>query len=1222
MRKRMKETGKKTSMILLSGVLAVGMMPQLPGTLEAKAADEQFNYGEALQKSLIFYELQKSGKLDGAEFNRNNWRADSCLNDGKDNGVDLTGGWFDAGDNAKFNLPMSYTAAMLAWSFDEYQDAYDQSGQTKYLMNELKWANDYFIKCHPEDDVYYYQVGDGTKDHAFWGAAEVVETRMERPSFKVGNTEADGGSAVCGETAAALASCAVAFSKDTPYKDTAYAEKCIKYAKSLYKMAEDAKSDKGYTAANGFYNSWSGFYDELAWAGMWIYKATGDKTYLEKAEEYAMNFGSESQGSDELKYSYTQCWDDVHIGAAFLIEHCAEASEAAKTRYKKLLENNMDFWFGELKGKGSDQVKYTEGGLAWMSQWGSIRYATTAAFMASLYAKWWGDTDSERGTKCKKFAKQQADYALGSTGRSFQIGFGKDYPQSPHHRTAHGPWGDSLKTDPDKTRHVLVGAVVGGPQSADDSSYEDDRGNYYSNEVACDYNAGFTGLMAALYKDYPSAVDPNVNAVETVPQGEEYFANAAINAFDNTNAKNFVEFKVIVYNHTAWPARVAKNLKLRCYVDISSANADASEFTVQSNYSQSGVEPSELKLYDAAKGIYYTEVDFSDTKEPIYPGGQSQSRSEIQFRISAPGKWDYSSSPSVIGLEGTSNNDMVKAENMALYDGDVLVYGQEPDGTKPDPSQPTTKVDETTENTTTVAPTTVETTTEAPTTEQVTTAEPTVIPTTEQVTTAEPATVAPTTEVITGDNTVPVTDFDETTAQTTQEVPTQTTTEQTTTEIITGDNTIPVTDFDETTQNVTESGTEETTQSSTESGTEQTTQSDTQTGTEETTREQQTTAQTDKPRISTDSIAMLVGDTIQIPYSPKDVQGIRYIWVSSDDSVAKVSESGVVTAFREGTVTITLVADGEISSCVVTVGKSIHENPTTTQQEQTTQPGEATTRPVETTTQPGEATTRPVETTTQPGEATTRPVETTTQPGEATTRPVETTTQPGGEVTTRPVETTTQPVETTTQPGETTTQPAETTTQPAQQGTTKPATGDTTQTGNNATEKNVTDIVLAQDSISLVAGKKQTIQAVVFPMDATNKTVRFVSKNTNIATVNANGTIQAKRAGKAIIQVISANGIIKNVKVTVKPAAVKGLKKKNVTQKTAKLTWKKQKGISGYKIYKYDKKTRKYRLYKKTKKNTIQLKKLKRRTTYQFKVRAYRSNLMSTWSKRVTVRTK
>ena len=93
---------------------------------EGEEGTGDFNYGEALQKSLLFFELQRSGDLDESTI-RTNWRGDSGLSDGADNGVDLTGGLYDAGDNVKFNLPMAYTATMLAWSVYEDMDAYERS---------------------------------------------------------------------------------------------------------------------------------------------------------------------------------------------------------------------------------------------------------------------------------------------------------------------------------------------------------------------------------------------------------------------------------------------------------------------------------------------------------------------------------------------------------------------------------------------------------------------------------------------------------------------------------------------------------------------------------------------------------------------------------------------------------------------------------------------------------------------------------------------------------------------------------------------------------------------------------------------------------------------------------------------------------------------------------------------------------------------------------------
>ncbi len=613
---------------------------------EGEEGTGDFNYGEALQKSLLFYELQRSGDLDESTI-RTNWRGDSGLNDGSDAGLDLTGGLYDAGDNAKFNLPMAYTSTMLAWSIYEDKDAYEKSGQLEYALGNIKWICDYLIKCHPEDNVYYYQVGDGNADHSWWGPCEVMQ--MNRPSFKVDTSNP--GSAVVGEAAAALAACAAVY-KDV---DADYSELCLSHAKSLYEFAESTKSDAGYTAANGFYNSWSGWNDELAWAAAWLNIATGDSSWLDKAKSYASQCNIDPH--------WTLCWDDKGLGALCLIAKLTNEKSPQ-------LEESLDWW--------CSGITTSPKGLAWLDQWGSLRYATTAAMLAASYADS-GACSSDKAEKYMEFCERQVNYALGSSGRSYVVGFGENPPEHPHHRTSQGSWADNMN-EPASHRHVLFGALVGGPDASD--GYTDTVSDYNKNEVADDYNAGFTGALAKMYKRYGGQTLKDFGAVE--PVGEEMFVEYKINA----TGEGFTEIKAMVYNQSAWPARVGKDLELRYFVNLSEVS-DPSAVSVNFNYND-GAKFGGIYEWDKDNGIYYVSIDFSDAL--IYPGGQSAYKKEVQFRMSASG-WNAENDPSFAELKGTNGSDLIRAESVALYERGKLVFGKEPDGTAgTDPITPSESV--------------------------------------------------------------------------------------------------------------------------------------------------------------------------------------------------------------------------------------------------------------------------------------------------------------------------------------------------------------------------------------------------------------------------------------------------------------------------------------------------------------------------------------------------
>lgn len=622
-----------------SSLLDTGNLTEKGSGYEGIEATTDYNYGEALQMSILFYELQRSGDLP--EQVRCNWRGDSGLKDGSDVGVDLTGGLYDAGDHVKFNLPMAYSGAMLAWSVYEDYESYEKSGQLPYILDNIKWISDYIIKCHTEDEVYYYQVGNGGTDHSWWGPAEVMN--MERPSYVV--TKDKPGSTVVAEGAACLALTSIVY-KDV---DPEYSALCLEHAKSLYKFADDTRSDAGYTAATSFYDSWSGFYDELAWAGAWLYVATDDKAYLDNAK------ACYTQASDD--YKWAMCWDDVHIGAAVVLARLTNDDT-----YSRAVEQHLDFWTtGTSDG---ERITYTPKGLAWLDNWGSLRYATTTAFIATIYSEWDGCSESKAKTYWD-FAVSQAEYALGSTGFSYQIGYGDSYPVHPHHRTAQGSYCDNMN-EPGEARHTLYGALVGGPDAND--GYTDEVSNYNTNEVACDYNAGFTGLLAKLYGHYYGQTRKDWGAVEPI-KAAEYSVEGSV----NVSGDDFVEMRTFVYNQTAWPARVADKLEYRYFVDLSevyAAGGSVTDIEVTTNYMQSGT-CNGLRVWDEDAHLYYVSVTFEDGG--LAPRGQSNYKCEIQIRLRNPnGPWDNSNDPSYPSLNGGEST------TVALYDDGVLVYGSEP----------------------------------------------------------------------------------------------------------------------------------------------------------------------------------------------------------------------------------------------------------------------------------------------------------------------------------------------------------------------------------------------------------------------------------------------------------------------------------------------------------------------------------------------------------------
>nr|AMH40359.1 glycoside hydrolase family 9 [Aretaon asperrimus] len=424
-----------------------------------------YNYKEVIQKSLLFYEAQRSGKLPSDQ--RVTWRHDSAMNDKGVHGEDLTGGYYDAGDFIKFGFQMSFTVTVLAWGLLDHYKGYEAADSVENTRKAIKWGTDYFLKAHVSENVFYAQVGSGWIDHInYWGRPE--DMTEPRPAYMINVTNP--GSDLAGETAAALAASYLVF-KDV---NSTYADILLTHAKQLYSFGYKyrGKYTDAFDDVRCCYNS-SGYEDELVWGAAWLYRATNDSTYLQYiADVYT-----------PIQYYIGFNWDQKIGGADVLL-----AKLTGESKYLTKMENYCDNMLANQQR--------TPKGLIFIAEWGSLM---TTAYLMEICLE-----TAALGVNAAKYqaeAKKQINYMLGDTGFSYVVGFGDKYPLRVSHRAASCPdppakcdW--TQYSSPDPNPQVLTGALVGGPGVNDD--YEDVRADYVHNEVDTVYNAGFQGVLATL----------------------------------------------------------------------------------------------------------------------------------------------------------------------------------------------------------------------------------------------------------------------------------------------------------------------------------------------------------------------------------------------------------------------------------------------------------------------------------------------------------------------------------------------------------------------------------------------------------------------------------------------------------------------------------------------------------------------------------------------------
>lgn len=685
-------------------------------------AGEPGPWGEALQKTLWFFNVNKSGP--GVYCTDVQWRGDAHVGDGHikldpedPNGVnlpapfieqhravldpdgngevDLAGGYHDAGDYIKFTLTTAYAASMIAWSVYEYPEAYDTTGLKGEALGQIRWAADYLMKATFRDPTgklvaYAHQVADVSDHSCFWMPPEVRRTDLcPRKAYFVWDEQpaAD----VTAAAAATLALTAVVtYANRTTQADVAYAEKCLEYAKSLYDFAAKYPEERAHDD-NGLYTS-NSTTDDLAWAAIWLYLANPGQNakYLDAivaGNKPWLSFGSQSNllikapngvWVPAWAESSPHSWDAVRSGV--IVKLAQITTQRGDPMAPLWVEMARKMSEGFANGSSTP-----DGFYVYMS-WGSARYNSAAQFTTLLFTKYF--PEDAASPALTSWAERQIDYILGANdlGKSFVMGYTQSYALQPHHAAGHASiYG--LPSTPAENRHVIWGALVNGPQG--DGSHVDARDDYGSNEVTIDYNAALVAALAAHYGNRGGGQCPLRNFPPLEQPIDEFYAMGNLNmALGGCRT----QVNIRTMNESIHPPRYDETLTVRYWLDASEVIAAGKDplTTITGNLardtgpSATPPDPTEVKgpiACDTDAGVYYFEFDYTGSKFwGLIPaiGAPRDLLFDYGVEYGAECAWDASNDWSIQYLKPGGSEEVVKTPYITVYSKGALIWGEEP----------------------------------------------------------------------------------------------------------------------------------------------------------------------------------------------------------------------------------------------------------------------------------------------------------------------------------------------------------------------------------------------------------------------------------------------------------------------------------------------------------------------------------------------------------------
>lgn len=314
--------------------------------------------------------------------------------------MNLTGGWYNAGDYIKSTSTIAYTSYLLLRSYEQNPDVFHHKNSlTKWddLLDEAKHGLDYLLKTLPDSANFVIQVG-GAVDH-------MVGFRLHQNDTLNGKRKA-----YVGLAPNQMANVAAALSLGSKIFQDLHEDKLAElYQNKALEFYEIAKQNK--LKATWVQEGWEAFYvdkeknDNLALAAVELFELTHDKKYLKEARlflEKAPTIGKWAS------------WNNAHLLAYFRVypydDFVTKNIEADLTSFQEIANQKGNLW-----------------GMPHEYHWGTLYSFFEVGTTALLYK------DQFEDEKYEQMALDVLDYTLGKNNWGISMMISNNLPNSIEH---------------------------------------------------------------------------------------------------------------------------------------------------------------------------------------------------------------------------------------------------------------------------------------------------------------------------------------------------------------------------------------------------------------------------------------------------------------------------------------------------------------------------------------------------------------------------------------------------------------------------------------------------------------------------------------------------------------------------------------------------------------------------------------------------------------------